>query len=114
MIIAEFSKNKNGFHVLIEGHAGYSEAGKDIVCAATSGIVYALCGYLLNFKKESFKINSIETGRLDIECLTDCEDYLQLACLGICQIALEYPENVSVNIDAWNWKFISDHCRHTA
>ena len=112
MIVADFSKNKNGFHVLIEGHANYGEAGKDIICAATSGIVYALCGYLLNFKKGSFRINYMERGRLDIECSADCEDYLQLACLGIYQIALEYPDNICVKIGAWNWTMMPDHRRN--
>ena len=113
MIVAEFSRINNGFRMRIEGHAGYGEVGKDIVCAATSGIAYALCGYLMNFKKDGFKVKSFERGKIDIECSADCEDYLQLACLGIYQIACEYPENVFVNIGAWNWKMMhgarSDH-----
>lgn len=106
MIVADFSRNPNGFRLLIEGHAGYSVAGNDIVCAATSGIVYSLCGYLMNFKKNRFKVNAIESGLLDIECSFDCEDYLQMACLGLCQIAREYPENICVHIGAWSWKFV--------
>lgn len=106
MIVADFSRNENGFRLHIEGHAEYSVSGKDIVCAATSGIVYALCGYLLNFKKNLFKVNAIESGLFDIECCSDCEDYLQLACLGLSQIAREYPENICVKIGAWDWKFV--------
>ena len=51
MIVADFSKSAKGFRMRIKGHAGYDEEGRDIVCAAASSLVYALCGYLLNFKK---------------------------------------------------------------
>lgn len=40
MITVKIFKNKNNiYEVDVEGHAGYEELGKDIVCAAVSGIV---------------------------------------------------------------------------
>lgn len=30
----------------IDGHAGYAEKGKDIVCAAVSALAYSLVGYV--------------------------------------------------------------------
>ena len=104
MIVADFTKTAKGFRLRIEGHSGYCRGGEDVVCASVSGIFYALCGYLLNFKKGSFKVNEIKSGFADIECEECCEDFLQLACLGLWQIACEYPENVKVNIEAWRWR----------
>ena len=36
----------DGAQVTVSGHAGYAPAGRDIVCAAVSALVYALAGYL--------------------------------------------------------------------
>lgn len=104
MIVADFLKTEYGFHLRMEGHADFSVDGEDIVCAAVSGIFYALCGYLLNFKEEKFKVNAINRGLADIECKPECEEALKQVCLGLWQIACMYPENLRVNIGAWNWK----------
>ena len=108
MIVADFSRIPSGFRLHIEGHAEYSGDGKDVVCAAASGIFYALCGYLLNFKRESLKVNVIQSGLADIECGVDCEDYLQLACLGFYQLSMEYPLNVAMLNRAWAWRMVPD------
>lgn len=45
MIIAKIT-NEHDYHSLrIEGHAGYAEHGKDIICAAVSAYTYALLEY---------------------------------------------------------------------
>ena len=36
----------DGAQMTVSGHAGYAPAGRDIVCAAVSALVYALAGYL--------------------------------------------------------------------
>ena len=112
MIVADFMKTDRGFRLRIKGHADYDDGGRDIVCASVSSVFYALCGYLLNFRKGSLKVNAIESGLADIECGEDCESYLQLACLGLWQISCEYPQNIRVNIDAWRWKMTPDCVRY--
>ena len=48
MIKAEFFTGGDGriegFH--ISGHAGYAEAGEDIICAAVSAVAYTALGYM--------------------------------------------------------------------
>lgn len=107
MIDADFSRTQKGFRLRIEGHARYGAEGEDIVCAAVSSIFYALCGYIINFKPGSIKVNALESGLADIECGFDCEDQLQLACLGLWQIASTYPTHMKVGIGAWNWKMVT-------
>ena len=107
MIDADFLRTQNGFKVRIAGHAGYGDEGEDIVCAAVSSIFYALCGYIVNFKPGSIKVNALESGLADIECGFDCEEQLKLACLGLWQIANTYPGHVKVGICAWNWKMVT-------
>ena len=106
MIVADFSRKRGGFRLRIEGHAEYGKAGEDIVCAAVSSVFYALCGFLLNFKKDTLRVNEIESGLAEIECGDECEDYLQLTCLGLWQIAATYPQHVKVNIGAWEWRMV--------
>ena len=108
MIVADFSRNEKGLRLRIEGHADYS-SGDDIVCAATSGIIYALCGYLVNFMQGSFAVKCLDEGCADIECGEDCESYLQLTCLGLFEIARAYPENMAVINRAWAWKMLPCH-----
>lgn len=107
MIKADFLKNDEGFKLRIEGHSDYAECGKDVVCAAVSGVFYALCGYLVNFKHDSFHVRAFESGLVDIELDEDCESFLQLACLGLWQIALKFPSNLTVNNKAWLWRMSS-------
>ena len=104
MIVADFSRENGGFVLRIVGHAGYGNEGEDVVCAAVSGIFYALCGYLLNFKRDQVSLKRVESGFAEISCSEECEDYLQLVCLGLLQIAIEYPRHVKVNIGAWEWR----------
>ena len=104
MIRAVFTKRLNGYRLRIEGHANYGKTGEDIVCSSVSGIFYALCAYLLNFKRENLKVNAIESGLADIECGEEGEGAMQMACLGLWQISCQYPEHVAVEIGAWRWR----------
>ena len=103
MIHAEFSRNTSGLRLGMHGHAEYSDHGGDIVCAAVSGIFYALLGYLKN-EVSGFKINSLDLGHADIECGLDGEEAMKLCCIGLLQIALTYPGTVTVDGMAWRWR----------
>ena len=91
--------------IQIKGHAGYAERGKDIVCAAVSGIWYALVGKM---ERESRKRNLTYTylekdGEVCIEvtwvkhskeiCVWEAFD--TVLC-GMELIAAQYPENLSI------------------
>ena len=89
--------------MVVCGHAGYSNDGNDIICAAVSGLVYALLGYLANEAVDS-RINSFGQGSADIQCANEGEEAMKLCCIGLLQIALTYPDFLSVSADAWNWR----------
>ena len=107
MINADCTRSGSGFKLSMEGHAQHGAEGEDIVCAAVSSIFYSLCGYIINFRSGSIKVNALESGLADIECGFDCEESLKLACLGLWQIANTYPSHLKVGIGAWNWKMIT-------
>ena len=96
MIKADFYRTENGLRVSLDGHSGYSEVGSDIVCAAVSGIFYALVGYLMNTKREGLIIHSILSGCGDVECSEEGEEAMKLAYIGLLQIAMTYPQNLAV------------------
>ena len=105
MIKAKFSRCEDGYiRLQIDGHARYGEEGDDIVCAAVSGIFYSLCGYLSNFCFAETRVDRIESGHADVSCSTVGEEAMKLACIGIWQISLTYPEHLEVKNNAWNWK----------
>lgn len=92
--------------MVVRGHAGYSDEGNDIICAAVSGLVYALLGYLANEAIDS-RINSFGLGGADVQCSRGGEEAMKLCCIGLLQIALTYPDFLSVSADAWNWRISS-------
>jgi len=103
MIVADFTKDEEGYRLLIQGHAENSQEGGDAVCSAVSGIFYALCGYLLNMKSKGLIINKIAPGIGDIYCSHEGEDAMIFACIGLSQIMLTYPGNLEVNNNAFQW-----------
>lgn len=96
MIEAEFKQKGNCFSVKLTGHAGAAPKGKDIVCAAVSGIVYALSAMLE--KTEDIKImeNVISSGMARIIFSGDkkAEGAYLMAYYGIKFLASAYPEYV--------------------
>lgn len=92
----EVTVRKDG--VKVSGHAGYAEAGKDIVCAG----VTALTQSLVSSMKE-LTVNDIEykisPGRADIH-YRDLSEAGKLLVdsffIGICRIADEFPDNVRI------------------
>ena len=104
MIRADFTRKDGRFRLILSGHAGYSEGGADSVCAAVSGLFYALVGYLSNVKKEGLVIRSMASGSGDVECSEEGEEAMKLAFIGLLQIALGYPDHLSVNNRAFSWR----------
>ncbi len=103
MIKAEFFRADERLRLRLCGHAGYADGGEDIVCAAVSGIVYALLGYLAN-SACSLKINRLGSGIADVECGEGGLEALKLACIGLIQIELTYKGCVKVSNSLFNWR----------
>lgn len=104
MIRARFYKSGDCLRLTVSGHAGYSDGGDDIVCAAASGIFYALLGYLSSFHRDGLRIITVESGIADIECSPDGEEAMKLACIGLIQLELTYEGYVAVENSVWNWR----------
>ena len=82
----------------INGHAGYAEAGKDIVCAAVTTLTQTLIRSLEDLVRDKIQYE-ISFGRTDIHYGNLSEKGKLLVdsfFIGVCLIADEFPEYVRV------------------
>lgn len=91
----EIRKNKTGFTVKAEGHAGYDEYGKDIVCASISMLCYTLA--------ECIHDGAVmeKSGEFYLTCQgADENDRQRLRVIteGFRLLANNYSKNVNLNI----------------
>ena len=84
--------------ITIEGHAGYAEAGKDIVCAGVTALVENLIDSIEGLTSDTIQYE-ISHGRVDIH-YKDLSEAGKLLVdsffLGISGIAQDFPEYVKV------------------
>ena len=58
----------NGFS--ISGHAGYDEAGKDIICSAVSVLAINTINSIEELTDDKYNVNNDESGLLEFDVLT--------------------------------------------
>lgn len=82
--------------ITVYGHAGYAEAGKDIVCAGVTALVQGLIRSIESLTSDQIQYD-ITPGRADIHFKDLSEAGKLLAdsfFLGICLIADDFPEHI--------------------
>ena len=82
--------------IVVQGHATGSEKG----CAAVSGILYALGGYLTNAKGVDIQTMRMEDAYVCLRWAGGKRDLaaLQMACIGLMQIEKAHPEYIKTEI----------------
>lgn len=97
MIAAEFDRSGDGrLAFRIAGHSTYARRGNDIVCAAVSAIVCALVGFLSKQKSEQLRLICFESGHVELDCSEECGEAVMMACIGLTQLAMSYPEQIKL------------------
>ena len=98
MIHIHYDYDSHHHRLRIAGHAGYAPRGQDIVCAAVSGIAFALQEYLT-------ELNAVEelicrTGELKLqgERCDETDVAFDVALSGWKHIQRTYPQCVEVDI----------------
>ena len=104
MVNATYRRDKTSHSFSVVGHAGYSECGNDIVCAGVSAVIYSLLGFLNNIPDKDKHLTAVaESGNTHIfwrETCTEVSAAFQMALIGLMQIALKYPEHITVDYKA--------------
>ena len=99
MIIIEItSKNNEIVSIEMNGHSGYAENGKDIVCAGVSSLVYAALNSFDSIEKDRI---SIDDGMLKLNLrgkkVSDHDQIvLEVMLNGFSMIASQYKKNVKI------------------
>jgi uncharacterized protein YsxB (DUF464 family) len=82
----------------IEGHAGYAEAGQDIVCAGVSAIVQTLIQSVEDLTAELIEY-TMQPGFVEVRFLTLSDEgrvLLDSALIGLQMIAEAHPHHVAI------------------
>lgn len=106
MIRIHVVRDNEGFvwEFTIEGHAGYGEAGNDIVCSAVSVLGYTAIGALSDIASIDFNYSIDDSGYLKCSIPVDIayhkkpcvKTILETIVLGFKQIELTYGKYVVV------------------
>ena len=94
----------NRLRMEIEGHAGYAEEGKDIVCAGASALVDALAGALQDAERRGRTTATAEEkdGKVIIWAdpmmgsLNEIKAYFRMCVKGMQLMHESYRENITV------------------
>ena len=80
--------------LLVQGHAGYGEAGKDVVCAGASTLVFTLCHELirLGLKHE----RDLRAGYARLSTDGQGREVFDFVASGFMVLGESYPECVEV------------------
>ncbi len=106
MIKVTFTENPEKLSLRLEGHAGYAEHGKDIVCASASILAYTVAQYV-EYEDNQGNLKApaeikLESGDSVVSCEPREEklkwlwDAYQFAKMGFLILANNYPQYVEV------------------
>ena len=90
-------KDDNVNKVIINGHAGYDDFGKDIVCAAVSSTVITTINILLSLDNQSISYN--DSRGLTIEVLKKdmtTKKIINVLISNLYELEKAYPKNIQI------------------
>ena len=97
MITATFEKDFSGFS--LSGHAGYADAGEDIVCAAVSSMTNLVCNAADAFGAVAQICQDGDEAYVSYRLQNDSEQAKQLIsvfCEELKQLSIQFPSCVRV------------------
>lgn len=93
-------QEKDEHHIKIEGHAGYGEAGNDIVCAGISTLAYTMINELTNLEKHGVMSSyQLTDGKIHIIFSGDekiFEPVESVIITGFEMISENFPDNLTL------------------
>jgi uncharacterized protein YsxB (DUF464 family) len=107
MINIVFKKKDNLFISFeINGHAGYSKSGTDIVCSAVSALAYTFANGITDVVKVNACIDVFEDGflnldisHLDKENIEKCQVLLETMFIGLKSMNVMYGKYISIKLE---------------
>lgn len=93
--------DREAFRVTVEGHACSGEAGKDLVCAGASALVYTLAANAGDFVRRGMVRRAraeLKSGKAEIQCVPGKKfapqvlGALEAVCLGFGLLGEQFPQ----------------------
>ena len=85
--------------IKIDGHAGYAESGKDIVCSAVTVLAFNLINSIEALTDDTIECHADDPGHIDIKFKSLSERGSLLVdsfFIGIGEVIRAYPEHVQL------------------
>ena len=97
MLKVTFTENPEKLTLRLEGHAGYAEEGKDIVCSSASILAYTLASIVDSFDEVESVID-LTSGDTTIECESNpiTRNAFNYTKVGYALLEQSYPQYVSL------------------
>ncbi len=97
MIDIKVKKGKK-IHIVVDGHAGANDIGKDVVCAAVSTIVLTLTRAMNQIRATGFEA-TLQNGHAEITCRNTKANkaYIHMALSGFVMLAGMYPQYITMD-----------------
>lgn len=97
---------RNYYLIVVEGHSGYAERGKDIVCSSISTLVSMLVRNLVSFNQKIYKLK-MEEGifRLKVEITNESEKLIKTFYEFLEELETQYPDFVKQD-DELKWLIV--------
>lgn len=96
MILVSVESKGPLLEVTVAGHAGYAEAGKDIVCAGISALFMGLCDAAELDGTEEAYLDGPEAKRVRLYRTRGALHYIRMFVLGVRAVMREYPAYVAI------------------
>ena len=96
--------NAEGYRLSVEGHSGYAEPGKDIICSAASILAYTLAQNLMFAKEDGYIQDlqaNLEQGNAEISCKPVAGREEEVQCIfsvvrtGFLLLGTNYPKFIN-------------------
>lgn len=97
MIHAVFARDYSAFS--LSGHAGYAEAGADIICAAVSAMANLTCNAAEAFGAQAEVCETEQDARLSYQLQVPCPEAQKILAAfhqELQQLAMQYPKHIRV------------------
>lgn len=99
----EINTNENEFELIVDGHSGYAEYGKDIVCASISTLTFTWINQIREFERQNLaKVTQfdMEDGKILLKFETSKSEVLsafETIINGFLMLEENFFQNLHVN-----------------
>ena len=103
MLTVTFTESEKKLSLRLEGHAGYAEHGKDIVCASATILAYTLASIIDTFDDDVEAFVNLSSGDTTIGCkckndiiYSKIADAFRYTKMGYALLEHNYPQYVKL------------------